>query len=135
MKAKSFLPYITVLATLLLIAGGVYVWRRSLPQTENGEVFGISQEEIATDFPVDIPLFEPATVTSKNETKSGIQMTLKTGQPQREVKKFYEEQLAKEGWQKVEEENYKKGKRTLEVTFTEQEGEGTIIILSYEKTS
>ena len=137
MKKIKLLPFFLLLLFILLVTGGFFAWRQSLPaengDSVNGAVFGLAAEA-PVGIPEDIPIFQPSLIISKNETKQGLQLTLEINYPKNTVANFYKDQLKQFGWQEITTGQYKKyGGKSLEISFTGGETEKTIVIISYNQ--
>lgn len=102
-KIKRFLVPGVLLLSFFLLVGGLYFWKSGLifspqaPIGEEGTVAG-TRTDVPKNFPPDVPIFEPAEITSSLESQERIQLTLQTEASAGRVSNFYQQQMKESGW-------------------------------------
>lgn len=128
MKKKAFV-FLSVAFCLVLTVSGFFLWRGGLVlspvnnKLENGQALG-AQSSAKDRLPTDIPTYPFALVTSFNETIESIQIVWETGDTADQVKRFYRNEMEKNGWQQNGTLIFKKDKaRQVEIgIFSEKDG-------------
>lgn len=134
MRKKVFL-FLSVAFCLVLTVSGFFLWRGGLAlppinnKSEAGQALG-AQSSAKDRLPTDIPTYPSALVTSFNETLESIQVVWETGDTAEQVKRFYRNEMDKNGWQRSETPVFFKDKgRQAEIKIISETGEKTYFSL------
>lgn len=103
MKKKAFL-FLSVAFCLVLTVSGFFLWRGGLilsptdNKSESGQALG-AQSNATDRLPQDIPTYPFALVASFSETLESIQIVWETADTAEQVRRFYRNEMEKNGWQ------------------------------------